>query len=93
MLYTKLTLGHKVFKVHVPNRRVVAMNILHIQLIPVYVGPAEVLSLKESVLMLSMRSGTEFHTFNLDDQGNIIDEDKIYFFNIKDAEAECAKLK
>jgi hypothetical protein len=93
MHYTKLTLGHKVFKVHVANRRVMAVNILQIQLIPNYVGPSEELSLKDSVVLLSMRNGTEYNTFGLDDQGNIVDEDKVYFFNVKDAEAECAKLK
>lgn len=93
MLYTKLTLGHKVFKVHVPNRRVVAMNIINIQLIPSIAGRSEELILKDSALILVMRNGTEKHAFKLDDQGEITDEDKIYFFNVHDAEYECQKLK
>ncbi|HCW09269.1 MAG TPA: hypothetical protein DGG95_18080 [Cytophagales bacterium] len=93
MIYSKLTLADTVYSINAIDITIKEHNIIGIELVPCFVGPQEMLSLSESVLILKMSAGTRSHAFKLDDEGNILDEDSIYFFSLQEAEEECVILR
>ena len=86
MRYSQINLKTKIFKVNTQDLLIEEQNIIHIQLVPTVEGRTEELKLEHSSLVLGVMN--EFIYFNMDKNGEIIEEHPVYILDKELAKQE-----